>query len=129
MTTRQSPPNRRTGITVRIEIGDVVVHATCNFDTHTGQPCELFLAGPKAGSPLAVLLEDAAVLVSVALQHGVPPAALAKSMASVPAGRLTPNDLTDPKVQVPTAPATVLGAVLIWLARMADDTDAAVPGA
>lgn len=128
MTDRNRLPNRRAGYTIRLEVAGIVVHATANFDPSTMQPVELFLSGPKPGSSIAVLLEDAAVAISVALQHGVPPVALARSLARVPRGRLTPGDLASPSLPAPTDPASVLGAALTWLARLTEDTEALPPG-
>lgn len=122
---RIKPSNRRTGITIKIEVADLTVHATANFGLD-GKPIELFLPGPKPGSPIATLLEDAAVVISVALQHGIPATALAKSMARVPASPIQPSGLADPKIEVPTAPATVIGAALTWLARLTDNPEAMV---
>ncbi len=43
----------------------------------TGQPREVFLNGGKEGSQFDAMLADAATVISVALQYGVPVAALA----------------------------------------------------
>lgn len=51
------------------------------------------------------LLEDACVVVSLALQHGITPAELAHSMGRAPAGETT------------TTPASVIGAVVEVLAE------------
>ena len=65
---------------------------------------------------MAALLSDATVAISVALQHGVPAAAMAKSM-----GRL-PNVATDPgslaQLGVSTEPASPIGAALDLLCRL-----------
>ena len=66
--------------------------ATVGFDPESGQPRELFLTAGKEGSLLNAMLADAAV-VSVALQSGVPAAALAPSVGRLPAGPVTPVDL------------------------------------
>lgn len=132
-----NPPNRRIGVTIPIEVDGVKVHATANFDPRNGKLCEVFITGGgKVGSALALLMEDAAVIISIALQQGVNPGDLAKSVARIPAGRLTPSDLAavpvivdgKPVPTVPTAPATVLGAILTWLARVENNIDANAPG-
>jgi ribonucleoside-diphosphate reductase alpha chain len=41
----------------------------------------MFLSGAKDGSGLSAILEDASVVSSIALQHGIPASALAKSVA------------------------------------------------
>src|SRR2546430_1832178 len=80
---RRRLPNRRRAETADIVIGNMVVSATVGFD-ETGAPKEIFLAGGKTGSAMDFLLADAAVALSVSLQHGVPAAALAKSIARIP---------------------------------------------
>ena len=65
-----------------------------------GHPAEVFADGPKVGSAMRLLLEDGCVIISLALQHGVPPAALAHSL-----GRLPIDD-------VESRPASVIGAVV-----------------
>ncbi len=56
------------------------------------------------------LLADAAVAISVALQHGVPPAALAKSVGRLSNGSIAPADLDRP--QFGRRPASLIGAAL-----------------
>ena len=54
----------------------------------------------KEGSAMNMLLADAAVAISVALQFGVPPHALAKSVGRVPLGLVSPSDLSAASVGV-----------------------------
>ena len=61
---------------------------------------------------MAAILDDASVVISVALQHGVPVAALAKSVARLPSAPLTPSDLADPAGPRHTNPASIIGAAL-----------------
>tara|TARA_B100001013_G_scaffold261418_1_gene164115 strand:+ start:1499 stop:1699 length:201 start_codon:yes stop_codon:yes gene_type:complete len=42
--------------------------------------CEVFIAGSKVGSEMQSLLDDCAVLLSLALQYGVPHAQLLHSL-------------------------------------------------
>jgi hypothetical protein len=49
-----------------------------------GIPKEVFAKGPKEGTEMAHLIDDACVVISLALQHGATPAGLAKSLGSVP---------------------------------------------
>jgi hypothetical protein len=76
-------PNRREALTTDLAVGARFFKATVGFDD-AGQPKELFLSGAKHGSDLACLLDDAAVAISVALQHGVSAQALAVSISRVP---------------------------------------------
>jgi len=75
--------------------------ATVGFD-QAGRPAEVFLCGAKDGSGLAAILDDASVMVSVALQHGIRAAALAKSIARIP------ENLEGPAIK----PASPIGAAL-----------------
>ena len=62
---------------------------------------EVFTGGAKSGSELDGLLDDSAILISLLLQNGVEPAALARTV-----GRLGDG----------TAPASVIGAIIDLLA-------------
>jgi hypothetical protein len=64
-------PTRRPAITQDMIVGNTILSASIGFD-ETGQPAEIFLSGAKDGSGLAAILEDASVVISVALQHGIP---------------------------------------------------------
>ncbi len=113
--TRTRLPNRRPAVTETLEVAGQCFEATIGFDPATGQPRELFLAGAKDGSALAAILDDAAVVISVALQHNVPAEALAKSVGRMPAGPVAPADLDrTPDQRVPASP---IGAALDRVAR------------
>ena len=86
-------PNRRPQITETLVVGGQVVQASVGFDPATGRPRELFLTGAKDGTDLAAILDDASVALSVALQHGVPPAALVTSWSATPINS-TPGSTT-----------------------------------
>ena len=104
---RHRLPNRRPSETRTLEVAGQTFEATVGFDPADGMPRELFLTGAKSGSSLDTLLGDVAVVVSVALQHGVPAAALAKSISRVPASPLAPTDLATATGPKRTAPASV----------------------
>jgi ribonucleoside-diphosphate reductase alpha chain len=87
-------------------VGNVVLSATIGFD-EAGRPAELFLSGAKDGSGFAAILEDASVVISIALQCGIPAAALAKSIARIP------ESLEGPAVK----PASPIGAALDLLVK------------
>ena len=82
-------------------MGGAILTATIGFD-EAGKPAEIFLSGAKDGSGLAAILEDASVVISVALQHGIPASALAKSIARIA------ESLDGPAV----TPACPIGAAL-----------------
>ena len=107
---RRRLPNRRPCHTEALEIAGQVFTATIGFDPEDDSPRELFLTAGKEGSMLNALLADAAVVISVALQHGVPGEALARSVGRLPAGPVTPADLDHaPGRKVPASP---IGAAL-----------------
>jgi hypothetical protein len=86
---RRRLPNRRIAETQALAVGNLVLSATIGFD-EAGRPGEIFLSGAKDGSGLAAILEDASVVISIALQHGISAAALAKSCARLPTASLAP---------------------------------------
>ena len=61
--------------------------------------------GPRVGTALHTILQDLAVVVSLALQNGVRPAALARSLARVPS-------LGEGLFAPAKEPASVVGALL-----------------
>ena len=71
MLTRQTLPNRRRCETLDFEHGGHRFSLTfsCYND---GRPAEIFLSSRHVGSPLEAIARDAAVTVSIALQHGAP---------------------------------------------------------
>ncbi len=109
-TSRQRLPNRRPSHTETLEVGGQAFTATIGFDPESGRPCELFLDAYKRDSMFGSMLADAAVVISVALQHGIPAAALAKSIGRLPAGVIRPADLEGPKPG--RVPASPIGAAL-----------------
>jgi hypothetical protein len=80
---RERLPNRRPAVTVDLVVGQRTHKATIGFDLR-GAPKEIFLAGAREGSDMQYVLEDTAVLVSVALQCGVSAEAMARSVSRVP---------------------------------------------
>ena len=98
-------PNRRPAVTHHLETAGPAFVATVGFDDQA-QPREIFIGGGKEGSAINTLLSDAAVIISVALQHGIEAEALARSISRLPADKLAPLQSTDQE------PASPLGAVL-----------------
>jgi hypothetical protein len=115
-------PNRRPLITETLFVGGQAIEASVGFDAD-GQPRELFLSGAKDGTDLAAILDDASVVLSVALQHGVPPAALVRSVARLPTAPLAPPYLDRPGAVSPRLPASVIGAALDLLASFEGGLD------
>ena len=119
MSARQRLPNRRPAHTETFLIDGQASTATVGFDPESGQPRELFLMAGKEGSMLNSLLADAAVVISIALQHGIPAAALAKSIGRLPGGPVTPADLEGPRPG--RVPASPIGAALDLLRRFEEN--------
>lgn len=68
--TRQRLPNRRGQTRVSLAFGGVPYEVSFGrFDD--GAPAEVFIDSRKPGSGMHALAHDAAVLISLALQHGV----------------------------------------------------------
>jgi hypothetical protein len=105
-TIRHRLPNRRPAVTEEIDLGNRRLTATIGFCPE-GRPAEVFLSGPKDGTDLAAILADAAVVISIALQHGISAAVLRKSISRLP----------ESLDGAATAPASPIGAALDLLAR------------
>ncbi len=114
---RRRLPNRRPSLTRTINAGNHHFEVTVGIDPVDGQPREVFLDGTKDGGELAVILDDASVLISVALQHGIGAVVMAKSMSRVPLARLVPADLAEAAGPRQTAPASIVGKVPDLLAQ------------
>ena len=110
---RRRLPGRRPSLKQELQVGGQNFTIDIGFDPETGAPCEVFLNAGQEGSLLGALLADAAVTISIALQHGIPAAALAKSVARLPATPVTPADLD--QVQPARLPASPIGAALDFL--------------
>jgi hypothetical protein len=69
---RRRLPNRRQSLTETIEtLGGQRIIATISHDPQSGLPVEVFLSGAKEGTDMAAILDDASVVISLALQHGI----------------------------------------------------------
>jgi len=89
--TRERLANRRPNETTTLVFGGMSFAVTIGFFPD-GRPGEVFASGAKPGCDLDYLLDDACVALSLLLQHGVEPAALAKSMGRAGDG-VTPASL------------------------------------
>ncbi len=107
---RKRLPNRRPSHTEALTVAGQTFTSTVGFDPEDGCPRELFLTAGKEGSLINAMLADAAVVISVALQHGITAKALAKSVGRLPDGPLTPADLD--QGQPGRLPASPIGAAL-----------------
>jgi hypothetical protein len=102
-------PYRREAVTVTLATGPQHYDASLGFAAD-GAVREVFLAGARDGSEMAAILADAAVLISVALQYGVPAAALARSLSRLP-------------LEYGGGPASVIGGALDLVLREEDCPD------
>ncbi len=91
MNKRQRLHNRRASDTFEIRHGNFTYTITASIDAK-GRLGELFIDSDKSGTELSVMMHDAAIAVSLALQNGCPPEDLAQAFerneAGVPAGLL-----------------------------------------
>jgi hypothetical protein len=68
---RERLPNRRPNETQRFDRDGISVTLTVGYKPD-GSPGEIFLNADRADSMLDVLMSDAAIIASLALQNGVP---------------------------------------------------------
>ena len=101
-TDRNPPPPRRLTETRRVEhlrsdgTAIRILVSVGYADDDPLRPIEVFYAeGFRSGADLEFLMQDACVLISLLLQHGVPPERIAASMATreEPDGQPTPGSL------------------------------------
>ncbi len=109
-------PNRRPSHLETLVVNGQALEACVGFDPETGRPREVFLHGGKEGSQFDAMLADAATVISVALQYGVPPADLAKSVGRAPDTATQPG--THAQLAAGTEPASPIGAALDLLCRL-----------
>ncbi|MFN3349082.1 ribonucleotide reductase [Pseudorhodoplanes sp.] len=94
-------PDRRPNLTAAVEHAGRSYAVTIGFHPD-GRAGEVFTHGAKAGSEIDFLLDDACVAISLLLQLGADPSALAASM-----GRLGDG----------SSPASIIGALADLLAQ------------
>jgi hypothetical protein len=68
---RERLPNRRPNETQEFDRDGINITLTVGYKPD-GTPGEVFLNADRADSMLDVLMSDAAIIASIALQHGVP---------------------------------------------------------
>jgi ribonucleoside-diphosphate reductase alpha chain len=79
-------PNRRQCLGYRFDHGRFRYFGTIGFDPRSMRPCEIFLQVGKAGTEIEMLARAAAVLASVALQHGATVDELRSALTRLDAG-------------------------------------------
>ncbi len=108
--TRANLPPRRSNVTRAVHWEGHEFTVTIGLDPVTWQPAEVFADTAKGGQ-MHVTIADACVWASIAMQHGVTPAELAKSLGEVPV-------LGAPKGT--TGPASPLGAIVAAIIEECD---------
>jgi hypothetical protein len=99
---RQRLPDRRPSVTTTF-VHDCRSYAvTFGFDPSTGRVGEVFTHGAKIGSAMDRILDDICLALSLLLQYGVDPAALAASMGRLGDGK---------------SPASIIGALADLIAQ------------
>lgn len=107
---RAALPNARSNVTRAVHWEGHEFTVTIGLDPVTWQPAEVFADTAKGGQ-MHVTIADACVWASIAMQHGVTPAELAKSLGEVPV-------LGAPKGT--TGPASPLGAIVAAIIEECD---------
>ena len=108
MNGRQRLPNRRPCETHVVEIEGRPYTMSFGRDPANAAIREVFIAGPKVGSEMDAILDDASILLSRCLQAGMPAAELRRSMSLVPRYMDRPA----------TEPASPIGVALFLLAKL-----------
>ena len=78
--TRRRLPNRRAANLIEIEHAGARYTVAAGHYENSKQIGELFVSGARSGSDLSALIDDAAVLASIALQYGAPLEVLARAI-------------------------------------------------
>lgn len=95
-------PDRRPSMTMQFAYEANNYSVTFGFDVANNCIGEVFTHGAKIGSAMDRILDDACVALSLLLQHGVEPAALASSMGRLGDGK---------------SPASIIGALADLIAK------------
>ncbi len=110
MTDRQRLPARRRQTTAELQYDQHDYLVSVGFDD-AGQVREVFTSGQRQGSTLDATLDDAAIVISIALQRGATAAELHHSMSRLGGG-----------LGAATSPASPIGAVVDLVARVERET-------
>lgn len=77
---REMLPNKRRCETIRISVNDMNMDMTVGYYPD-GRPGEVFVSSIKAGTTADAMFRDAAIVLSMGLQHGVPLATIAGAIS------------------------------------------------
>jgi hypothetical protein len=92
---RRTLPQRRAAETFHVRFSNLPFTVTVGFYAD-GTPGEIFIDGRKTGNDIEAIARDAGVLLSLALQHGVPPETIHQPVTRSALGE----------------PASILGAII-----------------
>jgi hypothetical protein len=98
---RERLPDRRPSVTVGLSWAGHPFSVTVGFASD-GRVLEVFASGARSGSDMQRLIDDACVVISLAMQHGACPGDLSRSLGSMP----------DPSAGMVEIPASVIGAII-----------------
>lgn len=98
---RERLPDRRPSVTLGLSWHGHAFAVTAGYSPD-GHICEVFASGTRTGSDMQRMIDDACVVISLALQFGALPGDLRRSLGSVP----------DPVAGMAETPASVIGAIL-----------------
>ena len=123
---RTKLPSRRPSVTREFDFGNRRFSVTAGFDISEGRPVlrEVFVKGAssgdaKEGQDMAHIIDDASVLISLALQHAAPAPGLAKSMGRLPSAPVMPADLDrSDGGAAAREPASIIGAIVDLLVEL-----------
>ena len=131
-------PNRRISYTCELEFNEQLYLVTAGF--HIKDESDIILRevfikggekrGVKVGQDMHCIIDDASVLISIALQFEIPLLAMAKSMSRIPLTPLQLTGLDKPEGDQPQRqPTSIIGAVIDLLIMMQEETKKAVADA
>lgn len=100
--TRQRLPSRRPSVTAVLAFENTNYATTLGIDPRTHRVAEVFTHGATCGSAMDRILDDACIAISLLLQYGVEPSALAAILGRLGDGK---------------SPATVIGALADLIAK------------
>lgn len=108
---RRHLPDTRKGLTHKFRIGELKGYINVGlFDD--GTPGEVFLHIAKEGSTLSGMTDSFAIMLSIALQYGIPLKDLVRKFRHV---RFEPEGLTGNK-DIPTA-SSIIDYLFAWLEK------------
>ena len=116
MADRARLPHRRPNVSGQVRWNGIEIAVTVGYDPVTGEAREVFASGSRFGSDLQAVIDDACVVISLALQFGARPADLSRSLGTIPS-------LYDPEQ---SECASVIGAIVQHVIAEAQQTP--IPG-